>query len=89
VIANTSFEEPAEAIVRTTDALRMIALLGRRDQPTDAVEEYCRLLGTAIADHSFQVELRRVTWDQHGWAASLDALKLQADAWRDTWVLVQ
>ena len=68
---------------------RVIALLGRRDEPTDAVEEYCRYLGGALAAHDFQVEIRRVPWDQHGWTASLDALRLQAEAWRGTWVLLQ
>lgn len=70
-------------------AERAIALLGRRDEPTDAVEEYCRLLGGALAEHSFQVEIRRVPWNEHGWAASLNALKLQAESWRGRWVLVQ
>jgi glycosyltransferase involved in cell wall biosynthesis len=70
-------------------AQRVIALLGRRDEPTDAVEEYCRRLGAALETHGFHVDLRRVPWNQHGWAASLDALKLQAEAWRNTWVLVQ
>ena len=68
---------------------RVICLLGRRDEPTDAVEEYCQHLGQALKDHSYQSEIRRVPWDQHGWAASLDALRLQAEAWRRAWVLVQ
>jgi len=68
---------------------RVIALLGRRDEPTDAVEEYCRYLGAALSEHGFHLELRRVPWNQHGWPASLDALRLQAASWRDTWVLVQ
>ena len=70
-------------------AQRVIALLGRRDEPTDAVEEYCRRLGAALVAHGFQMDLRRVPWNEHGWAASLEALRLQAEAWRGTWVLVQ
>jgi glycosyltransferase involved in cell wall biosynthesis len=70
-------------------AQRVIALLGRRDEPTDAVEEYCRHLGEALAAHNFQVEISRVPWNEHGWAASLDALRLQSEAWRGTWVFVQ
>ena len=70
-------------------AERVIALLGRRDEPTDAVEEYCRLLGSALQEHSFSVELRRVPWNEHGWPASLNTLRLQAESWRDTWVLLQ
>jgi glycosyltransferase involved in cell wall biosynthesis len=70
-------------------AERVIALLGRRDEPTDAVEEYCQLLGNALNEHSFSVELRRVPWNEHGWPASLHALRLQAESWRGVWVLVQ
>jgi glycosyltransferase involved in cell wall biosynthesis len=67
----------------------LIALLGRKDEPTDAVEEYCRYLGSALEAHDFQLQIRRVPWEIHGWQASRDALRLQAAAWRDTWVLVQ
>lgn len=70
-------------------AERVIALLGRRDEPTDAVEEYCRYLGEALSEHSFKLEIRRVPWNEHGWSTSLNALRLQAEAWRNTWVLVQ
>jgi len=70
-------------------ALRVIALLGRRDEPTDAVEEYCAYLGRALAAHFFTLEIRRVPWNEHGWSASLNALRLQAESWRNTWVLLQ
>jgi glycosyltransferase involved in cell wall biosynthesis len=68
---------------------QLIALLGRKDEPTDAVEEYCRFLGAALHPHEFQMQIRRVPWDVHGWRQSLRALRLQSTAWRDTWVLVQ
>jgi glycosyltransferase involved in cell wall biosynthesis len=67
----------------------VIALLGRKDVPTDAVEEYCRYLGDALKVHEFQLQIRRVPWELHGWRQSLRALHLQSAAWRDTWVLVQ
>jgi hypothetical protein len=41
---------------------RIIALLGRRDEPTDAVEEYCRYLAGALRDRGFAMELTRVPW---------------------------
>jgi len=53
-------------------------LLGRRDEPTDAVEDYCRYLGQALVAHNIQLEIRRVPWNQHGWRASFEALRLQA-----------
>jgi glycosyltransferase involved in cell wall biosynthesis len=69
--------------------MNCIALLGRRDTPTDAVEEYCKYLATALQTHGIQLEIRRVPWEIHGWPHSLEALKLMATQWRDTWVLVQ
>ena len=68
---------------------RVFALLGRRDEPTDAVEEYCTHLREALVFHVLQLEIRRVPWELHGWPHSLRALKLQAAGWRDTWILVQ
>jgi glycosyltransferase involved in cell wall biosynthesis len=68
---------------------QVIALLGRKDLPTDAVEEYCRYLGAALQPHGFQMQIRRVPWELHGWRQSLRALRLQSAGWRDSWVLVQ
>lgn len=68
---------------------RVIVLLGRRDDPTDAVEEYCHYLGAALEWHDFQLQIQRVPWGVYSWQASLDALRRQAAGWRDTWVLVQ
>ncbi len=69
--------------------MSIIALLGRKDEPTDAVEEYCRYLGDALRLHDFQLEIRRVPWQIHGWPKALRALRLQAARWRYAWVLVQ
>jgi hypothetical protein len=70
-------------------SLPVIALLGRKDEPTDAVEEYCRLLGTALHSHDIQLQIRRVPWEIRGWSDSFSALRLQASQWRGRWVLVQ
>src|SRR5579859_405290 len=69
---------------------RVIALLGKRDAPTDAVEEYCRYLSGALAAHEVSLELRRVPWDSRGWRGSLKGLSLQAESLPPgTWFLVQ
>ena len=69
---------------------RVIALLGKRDAPTDAVEEYCRYLGGALHVHDLQVEIRRVPWDSRGWSESLSALRLEVQALPPyTWFLLQ
>ncbi|MFI5096522.1 MAG: glycosyltransferase [Candidatus Acidiferrales bacterium] len=67
----------------------VIALLGCKDVPTDAVQQYCRYLGAALQSHDFHLEIRRVPWDVYGWPDALDALRLQAASWRGRWVLVQ
>jgi hypothetical protein len=66
-----------------------IALLGRKDVPTDALEEYCSYLATALRPHNIQMEIHRVPWEINGWEGALHALRIRANKWRDTWVLVQ
>ena len=68
---------------------KCIALLGRRDEPTDAVEEYCRYLGAALLPHGFALELARVAWQERGWRAALRDLRSQAANWRGAPVFVQ
>ena len=68
---------------------KCIALLGRRDAPTDAVEEYCQYLGEALRAHDLALELARVAWLEDGWPAAMRELERQAGAWRGCWVLVQ
>lgn len=67
----------------------VIALLGRRDEPTDGVEDYCRWLGRALEHHGCVLDPVRVNWDQIGWRAALGALEASAANWRGKWVLVQ
>ena len=68
---------------------RIIALLGRPDKPTDAVEEYCRYLGEALERHGWDLRVERVRWDERGWGSAQRALRRHARLWRETWVLVQ
>ena len=68
---------------------KCIALLGRRDAPTDSVEEYCQYLGEALRAHDFALELARVAWLEDGWPAAMRELERQVSAWRGCWVLVQ
>jgi hypothetical protein len=68
---------------------RITALLGRRDEPTDAVEEYCRYLGATLGAHGFEQEVVRVSWAERGWSAALRELAQWAANWRGRWVCVQ
>jgi len=68
---------------------KCVALLGRRDTPTDAVEEYCRFLGAALTVHGYEMEIARVAWAERGWRAALAELKRAAAGWRGAMVLLQ
>jgi len=67
----------------------VIALLGRPDVPTDAVEEYCRYLGEALLAEDFELTIERVDWNATGWDRTLNALRRRAEGWHGAWVLVQ
>src|SRR5205085_9687552 len=68
---------------------RMVALLGRRDEPTDGVEEYCGYLSIAFGARGIALEIARVPWASKGWAAALRELRQRAPSWKDMWVLPQ
>jgi glycosyltransferase involved in cell wall biosynthesis len=68
---------------------RVIALLGRPDAPTDAVEEYCRYLGEALLAEDFDLIIERVEWSESGWRHAASTLRHRAQGWRGAWVLVQ
>jgi glycosyltransferase involved in cell wall biosynthesis len=66
-----------------------IALLGRRDEPTDGVRDYCGWLGRALEERGSSLVEAEVAWAKLGWGRALAELWRQASAWRGRWVLVQ
>src|SRR5438046_7936714 len=68
---------------------RVIALLGRRDAPTDAVEEYCRYLGEALRAEGFKLIIERAAWPERGWNRAARRIRRHAKRWRGAWGLVQ
>jgi glycosyltransferase involved in cell wall biosynthesis len=66
-----------------------MALLGRRDMPTDGVEDYCIFLGQALATRGIQLQQARVSWIENGWLGSLRQLSRECTAWRGRWILLQ
>ena len=48
-----------------------VALLGRKDEPTDAIEEYSRYLARALQAHDIQIEIIRMPWEIRGWPNAL------------------
>lgn len=69
--------------------IRCVALLGRRDEPTDAVEEYCHFLGAALETQGISLEIERVPWCELGWRKALAAVEQWAGNWKKDWVLIQ
>jgi glycosyltransferase involved in cell wall biosynthesis len=69
--------------------LRCLAVLGQRDEPTDAVEEYCRYLGEALNMENIALGRFRVRWAEIGWPASLRELHAQARDPKNNWFLLQ
>jgi glycosyltransferase involved in cell wall biosynthesis len=55
-----------------------IAILGWRDEPTDAVLEYCECLRGALAEQGITLELFRVRWHEIGWQKALWELREKA-----------
>jgi glycosyltransferase involved in cell wall biosynthesis len=66
-----------------------VLLLGRKDEPTDAVEEYCRYLCEALGKRSVKGEIVRVPWNERGWSGAIEELRKAALSWRGRWVFLQ
>jgi glycosyltransferase involved in cell wall biosynthesis len=71
------------------DHQRWVALLGREDEPTDALEDYCKLLAQSLHKRGYSLEISRIPWAKQGWRRALrDANKRFANQ-RGGWALVQ
>jgi len=66
-----------------------LAVLGRPDEPTDAVEEYCQYLSEALSTHGIHLESFRVRWNQLGWSRALGELREKAAEYEANWYLIQ
>ena len=66
-----------------------VALLGRQDKPTDAIEDYCQYLNHSLRQRGFDMKLIRVPWAERGWVAALWELAQQAREWRGQWIFIQ
>ena len=67
----------------------LVAVLGRRDLPTDGVQDYCGWLGGALKAQGYRLTLHRVAWAERGWVDALRQLHHESAGWRNRWVLVQ
>ncbi|MGB8541383.1 MAG: glycosyltransferase [Candidatus Acidiferrales bacterium] len=66
-----------------------VALLGRRDTPTDGVEDYCSFLERSLKVLGIELQQTRVEWSEKGWISALTLLSSECATWRGRWVLSQ
>lgn len=68
---------------------KWIALLGRRDTPTDGIEDYCSFLAESLTLKGIELARVRVPWNEIGWIGSLRHLLRDSSEWRGKWLLLQ
>jgi glycosyltransferase involved in cell wall biosynthesis len=71
------------------DHQRWVALLGREDEPTDALEDYCKLLAQSFHKKGHSLEIYRIAWAEQGWRRALRNAGKRFAEQRGGWVLVQ
>ncbi|MGH9746306.1 MAG: hypothetical protein ACRD59_09380 [Candidatus Acidiferrales bacterium] len=73
----------------TNGLTQLVFLLGKRDVPTDGVQDYCEYLGQALERRGIHNEIARVDWDSLGWMGALRKLSSQSGDWNGRWVVLQ
>jgi glycosyltransferase involved in cell wall biosynthesis len=68
---------------------KWVALMGRRDEPTDGVADYCAFLAKALSRSNVDLEPMHVSWDKDGWLPALRKLRRESKAWHGKIVLIQ
>lgn len=76
-------------MTQTVHSRGMVALLGRGDAPTDALEDYCHWLAEAMERAGQPVGIMRMPWAERGWIRGITWLWSEARNWRGRWVLLQ
>jgi len=66
-----------------------VALLGRQDEPTDGVRDYCELLSQAFARRGMQLEILALRWEIHGWRKAVAELWKASRRWKKQIVMLQ
>lgn len=69
--------------------LACVALLGRQDEPTDGVRDYCELLSQAFARRGMQLDTVALRWDVDGWRKALGTLWKASRGWSGRIILLQ
>ncbi len=63
--------------------------MGRRDEPTDGVADYCAFLGQALSRLEVDIQSMHISWDKEGWLSALRELRRESKNWRGRTILIQ
>src|ERR1700704_1608055 len=69
--------------------MECMAILGRRDEPTDGVQDYCCYLRDALANEGVTLTLTQVRWAEIGRKASRQKLLEAVKGKQKTFFLLQ
>ncbi|MDX2097120.1 MAG: hypothetical protein SFW36_05035 [Leptolyngbyaceae cyanobacterium bins.59] len=75
--------------LRGSNSEKSIALLGKRDFPTDGVADYCDWLQQALTKQGHEFAILEMPWSKVGWLQAFQWLWDQSQHWQGTWVVVQ
>jgi FkbM family methyltransferase len=67
----------------------VVALLGRRDEPTDGVRDYCRWLARAFDHRGVKLVETEVPWAEQGWRRALASAERCVREERPAWALLE
>ena len=86
-VAGSALPKESHSNIAPSD--QIIALLGRADAPTDALEDYCNWLKRALEQQGHPMEILRVPWAKNGWLRALKWTWRESKNWRGRWILLQ
>lgn len=89
MIVEANFGSMDAAPKKLESSVKAVALLGRRDQPTDGVYDYCKYLSAAFAHRGDCLEVVELRWEVNGWRRTLLDLWTSSRSWTNQPVLVQ
>ncbi|HZP34549.1 MAG TPA: glycosyltransferase [Candidatus Acidoferrales bacterium] len=69
--------------------LSLVMLVGRQDEPTDAVRDYVTRLTEALRRQGVDCQTYELRWDERGWIVAMAALWKHSRAWAGRWVVLQ
>jgi glycosyltransferase involved in cell wall biosynthesis len=68
---------------------RIVAIVGRLDEPTDGVRDYCFRLSDALREQGVEMSLAEIRWENSGWRRAVLGIRAHAPVNAGDWALLQ